>query len=212
MNGFNFKKYYTTGFFGIRSNWLSIRNINNAINKGAGFVLFSMHGSPTSMVTFPPFNKKRSIQMPLFNGYDITEIEKLTNTNKLPIVVFSCCSNGDFDIAPSPIAWEIINHNNGGAIASFALTTSGNIYPSTMCIESLTGHTTMSVFESYMDGIDVIGEIWSETISRYLDDDIAWSVSENLNSDGDSVEWLNYLALEEWILFGDPSLKIGGYY
>jgi hypothetical protein len=25
------------------------------------------------------------------------------------------------------------------------------------------------------------------------------------------MNWLNYLALEEWILFGDPSLKVGGY-
>ena len=80
-----------------------------------------------------------------------------------------------------------------------------------MYTESLTGHTTMSVFEAYADGISVLGEIWDESITRYLDDEVAWSVSEHLNSDGESTNWFNFLALEEWILLGDPTLKIGGY-
>ena len=211
LNSFKAKKYYSSGLLGIRARRLTSRNINRAINEGAGFVLFSMHGSPTRMVTYPPFNKKRSIQIPFPSGYNISEVEKLTNGGKLPVVIFASCSNGDFDTVASPIAWEFVKHSNGGAIASFALTTEGNIYPTTMYTESLSGHTAMSVFEAYADGIDTLGKIWGETIQRYLDDDIAWSVSEQLNSNGDSVVWFNYLALEEWILFGDPSLKIGGY-
>jgi len=211
LDTFTAKKLYSTGLLGIRAKRLTIRNINNAINDGAGFLLFSMHGSPTRLVTFPPFNKKKSIQLPSPSGYYISEVQKLTNNGKLPIAVFSSCSNGDFNTVSSPIAWEFVKHSNGGAIASFALTTEGNIYPTTMYTESLSGHTTMSVFEAYADGIDSLGEIWVETIKRYLDDDIAWSISEHLNSNGDSLVWLNFLALEEWILFGDPSLKIGGY-
>jgi hypothetical protein len=211
LDTFTTKKLYSTGFLGIRAKRLTTRNINKAINDGAGFLLFSMHGSPTKIVTFPPFNKKKSIQLPSSSGYNIYEVQKLTNGGKLPIAVFSACSNGDFDTVSSPIAWEFVKHSNGGAIASFALTTEGNIYPTTMYTESLSGHTTMSVFEAYADGIDTLGDIWAETIKRYLDDDIAWSINEHLNSDGDSVVWLNFLALEEWILLGDPSLKIGGY-
>jgi len=211
LDTFTAKKLYATGLLGIRAKHLSIKNINQAINEGAGFLLFSMHGSPTKLVTYPPFNKKYSIQLPKPDGYDISEVSQLINGNKLPIVVFGACSNGDFDTLSSPIAWEFVKHSAGGAVASFALTTQGNIYPTTMYTESLSGHTTMSVFEAYADGIDIVGEIWGETITRYLEDDIAWSVSENLNSNGNSVNWLNYLALEEWILFGDPSLKIGGY-
>jgi len=211
LNSFNAKKYYSSGLLGVRARRLNNRNINKAINDGAGFVLFSMHGSPTRLVTYPPFNKKRSIQIPFPYGYNITEVEKLTNDGKFPVVVFAACSNGDFDSEPCPIAWEFVKHSYGGAIASFALTTEGNIYPTTMYTESLSGHTVMSVFEAYKDGVDILGEIWGETINRYLDDEIAWSISENLNSNGDSVVWLNFLALEEWILFGDPSLKVGGY-
>ena len=211
LDTFTAKKLYSTGLLRIFAKRLTTENINQAINDGAGFVLFSMHGSPTSMLTFPPFNKKLTIQLPSPSGYNISEVQNLTNGNKLPVVVFGACSNGDFDTVTCPIAWEFVKHNDGGAIASFALTTEGNIYPTTMYTESLSGHTTMSVFEAYADGIDMLGEIWGETIKRYLDDDIAWSISENMNSDGNSVNWLNYLAIEEWILFGDPSLKIGGY-
>ena len=211
LDTFTAKKLYSGVIFGIRAKRLTNRNINRAINDGAGFLLFAMHGSPTKIITYPPFNKKRSIQIPFPSGYNISEVEKLTNGDKLPVAIFASCSNGDFDTVSSPIAWEFVKHINGGAIASFALTTEGNIYPTTMYTESLSGHTAMSVFEAYADGIDTLGKIWGETIKRYLDDDIAWSVSEQLNSNGNSVVWLNYLALEEWILFGDPSLKIGGY-
>jgi len=211
LGTFTAKKFYASGLLGVRAKMLTTRNINQAINDGAGFLLFSMHGSPTKIATFPPFNKKRWIQLPLPSGYNISEVQKLTNDGKLPIAVFGACSNGDFDTVSCPIAWEFVKHNTGGAIASFALTTEGNIYPTTMYTESLSGHTTMSVFEAYADGVNVLGEIWAETITRYLDDEVAWSVSEHLNSDGASTNWLNFLALEEWILFGDPSLKIGGY-
>jgi len=211
LDTFTAKKLYSSGLLGIRAKSLTTNNINQAINDGAGFLLFSMHGSPTKMVTFPPFNKKQGIHLPLPSGYNISEVHQLTNGDKLPITVFGACSNGDFDTVANPIAWEFVNHGDGGAIASFALTTEGNIYPTTMYTESLSGHTTMSVFEAYADGIDILGEIWTETIKRYLDDEVAWSISEQLTSNGDSVVWLNFLALEEWILFGDPSLKIGGY-
>lgn len=211
LDAFTAKKLYSSGLFRIRSKQLTIRNINQAINDGAGFLLFSMHGSPTKLITYPPFNKKNTIQLPSPSGYNISNIEELNNYEKLPIAVFGACSNGDFDTVSSPIAWEFIKHPDGGAIASFALTTEGNIYPTTMYTESLSGHTTMSIFEAYSDGIDILGDIWAETIKRYLDDDIAWSISEHLNSDGNSVVWLNFLALEEWMLFGDPTLKIGGY-
>ena len=211
LDTFTAKKYYASGFLGMRAERLINKNINEAINDGAGFLIFNAHGSPTRLVTYPPFNKKRSIQIPYPSGYDISNFDELTNDDKLPVTVFSACSCGDFDKVPTPIAWEFVKIENGGGIASFALTTGGNIYPTTACVETLTGHTTMSVLEAYSDGFRFIGEIWAETIRRYLDDDFAWSINEFLNSDGLPVVWLNYLTIEEWILFGDPSLKIGGY-
>jgi len=207
LDNFTAKKYYASSLFGIKTSRLTTKNINQAINDGAGFVLFSMHGAPKSMATYPPFNKKKWIRMPFPSGYNISNVQKLTNGDKLPVVVFSACSCGDFDAIPNPIAWEFVNHKSGGAIASFALTTQGNMLPSTACTETLSGHTTMSIFEAYGEGITTIGDVWAQSITRYLNDDWAWKINENLLT----YESLNYLALEQWILFGDPSLKIGGY-
>ena len=64
----------------------------------------------------------------------------------------------------------------------------------------------MSVFETYSQSVDIAGEIWSEAIVRYLDDEWSWSFNEQWG-----YGYFNYLTLEEWILLGDPSLKIGGY-
>jgi len=213
LSSFSPVKLYASGFFGLRATSLTTRNINAAINDGAGFVLFSMHGSPTLLATYPPFNKARNIPVPFPSGYDISNVENLMNGDKLPVTVFSACSCGNFDENPSPIAWEFVQHDGGGSIASFALTTDGNIWPTTMYTESLSGFTTMVVFEAYRDGITCIGDIWGETIKRYMDDDVAWSINDGTFSDetGKPIIFDNYLALQEWILLGDPSLKIGGY-
>ncbi|VVB60513.1 Peptidase family C25 [uncultured archaeon] len=207
LNNFTAKKYYASSLFGIKTNRLTAKNMNLAINDGAGLVMFNFHGAPTSIATHPPFNNKRWMPMSFPSGYNISNVQKLTNGDKLPVIVFSACSCGDFDTIPNPIAWEFVNKKNGGAIASFALTTMGDILPSTACTETMTGHTTMSIFEAYREGIHSIGDLWAQSIIRYLNDDWAWKINENLLKN----VLLNYLALEEWILFGDPTLEIGGY-
>ena len=63
----------------------------------------------------------------------------------------------------------------------------------------------MEIFRSYREGTDILGELWGNSISGYLDDENA------MLSYMPSLKWIHYVCLEEWILFGDPSLKIGGY-
>jgi hypothetical protein len=203
LNDFQTKKIYASSLLGIKADRLTSDNINSAINYGAGFLLFALHGHTDRMATHFPFT---NIWLPYPNGYHITEIEKLSNNDKLPIAVFSACLCGDFNSVESPIAWEIVQHDNGGAIASFALTTEGLVWPTTISSKTLSGHLTMSVFEAYSQGVDIAGEIWAETIVRYLDDEWSWSFNEQWG-----YNYFNYLTLEEWILLGDPSLKIGGY-
>ena len=63
----------------------------------------------------------------------------------------------------------------------------------------------MEIFRSYENGTDILGELWANSISQYLDDEQAMlSYMSILN-------WIHYVCLEEWILIGDPTLKIGGY-
>ena len=208
LNDFNEKKIYAS------SSSLTVEYINEAINEGAGFLLLALHGSPTILATHPPFSNK---WLPAnSNRYHISEIQKLNNLEKLPIAVLPACSSGDFSIEPNPFAWEFVRYSNGGAIASFGLTSLGFYLPSTLAIESQTGHLAMSVFETYSDGIDIVGDIWSETIKRYLNDEEAMAIG-NYNTTWpiigyiESPIWVNHITMEEWMLFGDPSLKIGGY-
>ena len=99
----------------------------------------------------------------------------------------------------------------GGSIASFAATTGSIVLMSSLCTDTFTGFLSMEVFRLYSDGIDVIGDIWKGTITNYLDNEDVWDLGiafSNLNWNNDLAN--NYM-LEEWALFGDPTLKIGGY-
>lgn len=145
------------------------------------------------------------------SGYKSSDVQNLQNGYKLPVAIFGGCFCGDFNATPSPIAWEFIKHENGGAIASFACTSGGQVLLSSLCTKSLHGHIMMSIFKSYAEGTDTVGEIWCESITKYLNDEEALELGAAFSM----FNWHNILSnhfiIEEWTLFGDPTLKIGGY-
>ena len=69
----------------------------------------------------------------------------------------------------------------------------------------------MSIFSSYKKGNDVLGNIWSDSITNYLDDEDALELGDRFSM----LNWFhtltNHFSIEIWTLFGDPSLKVGGY-
>jgi len=203
MNGFSANKLFASGILGIRAQLLTVENINNEINNGAGFFLFCGHGSPNGMPTFPPFAKNGRVKLPYPNGYKTSDIFNLSNGGKLPIAVFNTCSNGDFDTVDSPIAWDFIQYGDGGSIVSYAATTEGNTWPTTYTSHSLLSLLALNLFKIYADGVDISGNLWGQSIIRYLNNDEAWEYTP--------IAWDHHLTIEEWSLFGDPSLKIGGY-
>lgn len=210
MSGFNAKKIYATGLLGLRSKFLTVRNINTAINEGTGFILFVGHGNPSmAMVTNFPLCKR--IWLPYPQGYFISDSEGLTNGEKLPVAIFAGCDCGDFDTISNPIAWELVRKKNGGAIASFAATTGSLIIFSSLCTETYTPLLILNTFKFFAEGMTTIGDLWSSIIQTYLADEDAWSLGDDFSE----LNWRNNLAnilvLEEWTLFGDPTLRIGGY-
>ena len=214
LSDFQAKKIYASGFLRPDAQTLSKENIHNAVNDGAGFLLMCGHGSPRGIATHPPFNTKKWI--PELPGFSISDVRNLSNNHMLPVTVLCACSCGDFDKVDSPIAWEFVKKENGGAIACFAPSVSAIIFGTTLTTETLFGHLTFGVFKSYAAGTDIVGEIWGETITNYLDDEQAWSIGcFNVSRFQDSFVvdafYGNYVTLEEWMLFGDPTLKIGGY-
>ena len=118
-------------------------------------------------------------------------------------MIFSACSCGDFSHLQNPIAWHMVNLKNKGAIASFACTSEVLSLPGTLCVETLNGYITIDIFRTYSKGEKIIGKILSNVINNYLNDPSAMSDYLGLH--------VNYECLEKWMLFGDPTLKIGGY-
>ncbi len=207
LSDFQAIKIYATGFFKPNIKFLTNKNMNDAINEGAGFVLFSGHGNPDKVWSHLPFCSQMRLRFPYPSGYTLDEIHNLTNEEKLPVVVFSACSCGDFDYISSPLAWEFMKYENGGAVACIANTNPSYIIPSTLCTKTVIGHLTMTFYKAYSEGTGILGDIWQETIVRYMDDEMAWDLTP--------LNWKIYnvsvMTLEVWTIFGDPTLKIGGY-
>ena len=195
MHGFNPIKLYANSIFKSKNPPLP-ENINKAINDGAGFVLFSGHGNQTKWYTHPP------LLMFIDLIYKSSDITNLHNDNKLPIVVLEACSNGDYSKesgVPTPIAWEFVKKEGGGAIATFATTTYAWGTIGTVCLVRVSGYITFHLFQAYSSGRNTPAMMLAQAQTDYLNNNVEYH------------EWVDYATLEEWVLFGDPSLKIGGY-
>jgi hypothetical protein len=207
--------------------------VNNAFNPGAGFAYFCGHGSVRSWTThFPPNGTAWT------TGYKLNDMIFLKNGGKQPVTVVGGCHNGQFDVGmykiiegikkdglkyfkgnpnagqfwlrkwvPNCWAWWLTSKINGGAIATIANTGLGthaqddydnNSIPD--YIELLDGWLELRFFQLFgEENMDDLGENVGETITDYLNR----FIGDNWKMDTKMVQ--------QWQLFGDPSLKIGGY-
>ena len=193
------------------------RRVNQEMRNGAGFAYFCGHGSPGSWSThFPPDGKKWT------DGYNIEDMIFLRNKERLPIVVVGGCHNGQFDVtirnifvpnaafyssAPRCWGWWLTTKFGGGAIATIANTGLGthgdgdldnNSVPD--YLEILDGWLELKLLElsgTYNDDFlgDNVGETFIGYFNRFYGDNAKMDVK----------------MVQQWQLFGDPSLKIGGY-
>jgi len=206
--------------------------VNTVFNKGAGFAYFCGHGSPGSWSThFPPDGQQWT------TGYNLQDMIPLHNKEKLPITVVGGCHNGQFDVTfqnliqdineygirgyffeepfrfyynewvPNCWAWWLTSKPNGGAIATIANTGLGthgedDSDHNTIAdyLEVLNGWMELRFFELYGKmNQDDLGENHAQTMTEY----IHWFQGSN--------EKMDVKMVQQWQLFGDPSLKIGGY-
>ena len=186
------------------------RKINKAINKGAGFVDYSGHGFEYRFGTHPPNEEK-------WITYYAPFLLGLRNGYKLPIIFFDACLTAKLDFNVSNLlnyypniaklvyfladlfhlnmskqltcfAWRCVKKANGGAIATIGATRTAYGGLDMGC-----GYLSLRFYEAYSS---------SETVSQML----TKAQIEYINN-----LWKDYFTLEEFILLGDPSLKIGGY-
>jgi hypothetical protein len=70
------------------------------------------------------------------------------------------------------------------------------------CIQYYDGYFETSFFQKYMDGYDILGETFGQTITGYL---------QTFWIEGQPWPRFDTKEVESRVLLGDPSLKIGGY-
>ena len=209
MPGFNPVKLWTSDG-SLSNSWDTVKTIN----KGCGFIFFSGHGNPASWATHPPNDETVWI-----DGMKLRYMPFLFNKNKLPICITgSGCFNNMFNVSflnhpfsvyPIPKCWgEGMTFNaHGGSIATIGSTAFSYESPDINSNRGGIEWLDIQFFKEYgINDIDVLGECWSDTISAFLDN---FSINWMDNSyDGDALIVKN---VQQWLLIGDPSLKIGGY-
>jgi hypothetical protein len=203
--------------------------IIKAINKGCGFLVLSGHGNPIFWSTHLPNNAKK------ISKFSIYKMLLLFNHNMLPICISNGCRNStfdtsiinlfkhpkeswnkSFDFAPECWSWFLTRKIGGGAIATIGST--GLVY---LKWDKEAGGATEGwsyimqrfFWEYTVNRTELLGEIWGKVIIDYLKKfPINWnSPSLCYNSQNPKPDAINARTVQELILFGDPTLKIGGY-
>ena len=195
---------------------LNAINFNIQINRGAGFLTYAGHGYEVGWATYKP-NSILQRKIVYLTPY----LYFLRNNYKMPIVFLDACltSKLDFNVTelenyyPNFVrfvnllsgnkygpedrlpcfAWAIMNLKNGGAIASIGATRTAYTGVSKDEVYAGAGYLDVSFFGAYTEGITV-GEMLTIAQNQYIN---------NVGKD--------YFTIEEFALFGDPSLRVGGY-
>jgi hypothetical protein len=206
------------------------QNIIREINEGCGFLFLDGHGGPSWWNTYWPGEFDTLIQN---GGIRIYQFSQLKNSEKLPVCIIGGCHNNQFNVSvlltiadfknrhfmwsngvpvPECWGWSLTAKPTGGAIATIGNTAlgyeaggevgdlNGDNLNEPDCVEALCGYLETQFFKGYgVHHIDILGKNWCNAIGEYLN---IYPGMENRS---------NAKTIEQWVLFGDPSLKIGGY-
>lgn len=218
---------YMDGFKPVKK-WVSDKSLINwldvvsAINNGCGFVFFSGHGGPHLWATYPVETADNWAA-----SFHLRHMPFLINKDKLPICVSaSGCFNNMINVSLSHSEWVYMHPFGiplaynvprcwgeslmlkpfGGCISVIASTAFS--YESSDITGNKGGCEWLDIhfFEQYnVYDTAVLGDCWSQTVSAFLQNfTIDWS---DASDTGDALMVKN---LQQWLLLGDPSLRIGG--
>ncbi len=212
MTDFRPITYYTSD--GTLNGWF---DIYRAINKGCGFLYFNGHASPRTWSTH--FTNSSNWT----KAFTVNHIRLLHNRNKLPICVVGGCHTNQFDVSIFKAfnslqrwrgeatiecwSWLMTRKVGGGSIATIGCTALGFTKEDKVSFKGGACILEVQFFKQYgQDNVDIIGDTWANAVSWYID---TYPVDWNQPLTNDS--WIDVQIVQTWNLFGDPSLKIGGY-
>jgi len=187
-----------------------IKGVSTAFKQGAGFVDFEGHGGPSRWDTnWYDANGTDRV------GINIAQFGRIQNKDMLPVAVVGGCHNGMYNITAIaamidlkgtnhygygyPIyacfSWCLVVKPFGGAIGSTGCTGYG--LGSGADPVALSAELEMNFFYEIGNGSTNLAAVHSHAIQKYINEE---SIG---NSDA--------FCITNWALFGDPSLKLGGY-
>ena len=235
MDGFEHVRMYVEG----GDVELTTKNAERELSKGEGFAYFSGHGSPASWGVHPHNRFYKWIDFDLKNIRKLNNGGKLPvlivggclncrfDTSILRIFTDGIWTYFLDYATPECWGWLFTRKPDGGSIATMGYTDVGygaigdgdaNDVPDNEpddipdCIQYFDGWLEPHFFEVYnKQGKDILGEVWGTNIADYLNQfPIDWNI-EWKNGLPDNFHIVNCKIMQEWVLFGDPSLKIGGF-
>ena len=210
------------------NNWNGQEDVMDEFNEGAGFIFFSGHGSPRSWGNhYPgiPGNRKEAdvdgLNVVDLHGPPFFPMEKLQNDYENPVVVVGGCHNSMFTVSlittwldkdnsnnmhcygvptPETWSWALTKQSKHGAIATIGNTGYGYGILGEWCTTGgLDNWITTEFFLQYgTNGQDILGDAHAQAITSYIEE-------FGKSDDG------HMKSMQQWVLLGDPSLKMGGY-
>jgi len=188
------------------------KDIQKAISQGAGYVDFQGHGNP---FVWDTIWYDGTYPTDWCGGITLFNFLRFSNGQKLPIGVVGGCHNGLYNVSllktlrdktgshyfsygiPLPVcfSWGLVLKYPGGAIASTGCTGFGMGYQGNPV--SLSAELEANFFYQIGNGSTNLGQAHSSAIKKFLDE-------EEINQ-------VEAFIITNWALFGDPSLRLGGY-
>jgi hypothetical protein len=197
------------------------------LSKGSGFVYFAGHGNPRVWANhYPGIPGGRGASSVLGLATNLFSppyfpMNTLSNINKPFVLVVGGCHNSQFNVTiiktmmdrvvrknrywtyGVPLSecwsWWLVKLSQTGAIATMGNTGLGYGYLGDGCTLGLGGWISPEFFRQYgEEGHEILGEAYGQAITNYLT-----VIGGKQQHDAKTVQ--------EWVLLGDPSLKIGGY-
>ena len=189
--------------------------IISAFSQGAGYVAFEGHGNPWSWNT-------HNIGSGWVGGISLFHFTNFKNDDRLPVVIVGGCHNALYNITiinallsmyinndhcywthgqwtPICFSWALCIKPNGGAIASTGCTGYG-LGPVRASNGNLSNSAALEANFFYQIGqteSTTLGSAHSGAINKYI-------IENYIGQD-------QAFCIVEYQLFGDPSLKLGGY-
>jgi hypothetical protein len=188
------------------------KGIESAITQGAGFVDFEGHGNPYSWncIWFDGEYPKDWV-----GGMNIFYFPFISNGDKLPVVNVGGCHNAMYNISMIPalldkagttyfvhgmpipfcFCWGLLVKPRGGAIGSMGCTGYG--FGDENDPVTLSGALDVNFFYQVGNGSTNLAQAHSLAITKYVNEH--------------PIDQIDAFCITNWALFGDPSLRFGGY-